>query len=64
MIRIKAVELGLSADTEIADEISELKDKYFVTNSDAHSLPRIAREYNKLLVENISFKEVFKAILK
>ena len=61
--RIKAVELGLSADTEIADEISELKDKYFVTNSDAHSLPRIAREYNKLLVENISFKEVFKAIL-
>ena len=30
--RIKAVELGLRDDTEIADEISELKDKYFVTN--------------------------------
>lgn len=59
---IFAIELGLSADTYIADEISELKNKNFVTNSDAHSLPKIAREYNKLLVQDISFKEVFKAI--
>ncbi len=57
-----AVELGLSADTEIADEISELSNKSFITNSDAHSLPKIAREYNKLLVENISFSEIIKAI--
>ena len=60
--RIFAVELGLSADTYIADEISELANKNFITNSDAHSLPKIAREYNKLLVENISFKEIMKAI--
>lgn len=60
--KIFAVELGLSADTQIADEISELKNKNFITNSDAHSLPKIAREYNKLLVENISFKEIMKAI--
>ena len=42
--------------------ISELENKTFVTNSDAHSLPKIAREYNKLLVEDISFKEVAKAL--
>ena len=60
--KIFAIELGLSADTYIADEISELKNKSYITNSDAHSLPKIAREYNKLLVEDINFKEIFKAI--
>lgn len=60
--RIPAIELGLSSDTFLADEISELEGKTFLTNSDAHSLPKIAREYNKVLVEDISFKELFKAI--
>ena len=53
--KIFAVELGLSSDTYLAD-------KTFVTNSDAHSLPKIAREYNKMLVNDISFKEVVKAL--
>ena len=60
--KIFAVELGLSADTFLADTISELENKTFVTNSDAHSLPRIAREYNKMQVEDISFKEIVKAL--
>ena len=60
--KIFAVELGLSSDTFLADEISELENKTFVTNSDAHSLPKIAREYNKMQVEDISFKEVIKAL--
>ena len=60
--KIFAVELGLSSDTFLADMISELENKTFVTNSDAHSLPKIAREYNKLQVENISFREVVKAL--
>lgn len=60
--KIFAIELGLSSDTYYADKISELAGKQFVTNSDAHSLPKIAREYNKLLVEDVSFKEIFKAI--
>lgn len=60
--KVFAVELGLSADTFLADEISELEDKTFVTNSDAHSLPKIAREYNKMQVEDISFKEIVKAL--
>ena len=60
--KIFAIELGLSSNTYYADKISELAGKQFVTNSDAHSLPKIAREYNKLLVEDVSFKEIFKAI--
>ena len=62
--KIFAVELGLSSDTFLADTISEIETKTFVTNSDAHSLPKIAREYNKMQVENISFKEVVKALKK
>lgn len=60
--KIFAVELGLSSDTYLADQISELENKTFVTNSDAHSLPRIAREYNKMLVEGINYQEVLKAL--
>lgn len=60
--KIPAIELGLSSDTFLADEISELETKTFITNSDAHSLPKIAREYNKILVEDISFKEILKAL--
>ena len=60
--KILAIELGLSSDTFLADKILELEQKTFITNSDAHSLPKIAREYNKVLVEDISFKELVKAL--
>ena len=60
--KIFAVELGLSSDTFLADMITELENKTFLTNSDAHSLPKIAREYNKIQVEDISFKEIVKAL--
>ncbi len=60
--KIFAVELGLSADTFLADTISELENKTFLTNSDAHSLPKIAREYNKIQIEDLSFKEIVKAL--
>ena len=53
---------GISADTDYADRIRELADKKFLTNSDAHSLPKIAREYNTFEMENISF-ESFKKVL-
>ena len=60
--KIFAIELGLSSDTYLADTISELETKTFLTNSDAHSLPKIAREYNKMIVGDISFKEIVKAL--
>jgi uncharacterized protein (TIGR00375 family) len=59
---ILAIELGLSSDTFLADEISELETKTFLTNSDAHSLPRIAREYNKMEMEDINFEEFVKVL--
>ncbi len=59
---IYAIELGLSSDTFLADEISELADKSFLTNSDAHSLPKIAREYNKMQLEDINFEEFLMAL--
>lgn len=59
---IYAIELGLSSDTFLADEISELENKTFLSNSDAHSLPKIAREYNKMLVQDINFEEFVKVL--
>lgn len=62
--RITAVELGLSADTFMADRIKELASFSFLTNSDAHSLDKIAREYNILLLEEGNFKEFEYALLR
>ncbi len=57
MASIAAVELGLSADSYLADRIGELAGYTFITNSDAHSLDKIAREYNQLLLESCTFQE-------
>lgn len=54
---IAAVELGLSADTEMASCLSELDRYTFLTNSDAHSLGKIGREYNRLEMAAPSFRE-------
>jgi len=56
--QLDALELGLSADSMLADRLAELTDLSFISNSDAHSLPKIAREYNVLEVEGTSFEEV------
>ncbi|MFZ3588548.1 endonuclease Q family protein [Bacillus sp. DJP31] len=61
---IDAVELGLSSDTFMADQIQELHQYSFVTNSDAHSLPKIGREYQKIKMEYPSFEEFRKALHK
>ncbi|MDQ0188425.1 TIGR00375 family protein [Alicyclobacillus cycloheptanicus] len=55
---VDALELGLSADTDMADCVSELAAQTFLSNSDAHSLPKIAREYNALMLEAPTFAEV------
>jgi uncharacterized protein (TIGR00375 family) len=55
---VAAVELGLSADTQMAETLSELDLFSFVTNSDAHSLGKIGREYNQLLLREPSFAEL------
>ena len=57
------VELGLSADTDMADTIKELSDFVFLTNSDAHSPwpHRLGREFNQIEMEDISFSSLQKA---
>ena len=57
------VELGLSADTDMADTIKELKDFVFLTNSDAHSPwpHRLGREFNQIEMEDISYSSLKKA---
>lgn len=54
---IAAIELGLSADSTMASYISELDNYSFLTNSDAHSLGKIGREYNKIRMASPSFDE-------
>lgn len=61
---IDAVELGLSSDTKMADQITELHKYTYITNSDAHSLPKIGREYQKLTMKEPSFQELKKVLKK
>jgi uncharacterized protein (TIGR00375 family) len=60
------VELGLSADTFMADKVSELKDFPFLSNSDAHSPwpHRLGREFNQIELQDISFSSIKKAIMQ
>lgn len=54
---ISAVELGLSADSGMAGLISELDRYTILTNSDAHSLGKIGREYNELRIAKPNYRE-------
>jgi len=60
--KIPAIELGLSADTDLANGVEEIRNKTFLTNSDAHSLQKIAREYQNLMVKEATFKELVYAL--
>jgi len=60
--QIDAIELGLSANSEMADQIRELHSYEFVSNSDAHSLPKIAREYQIIRMAEPTFLELKKAL--
>ncbi|MCK6077300.1 endonuclease Q family protein [Paenibacillus silvae] len=59
---VDAIELGLSSDSSMASYIRELDQVPFLTNSDAHSLGKIGREYNELQLANASFDEFAKAL--
>ncbi len=54
------LELGLSADTDMADCIRELSDFVFLSNSDAHSPwpHRLGREFNQIEMKDISFSSL------
>ncbi|WP_407380320.1 TIGR00375 family protein [Methanobrevibacter sp.] len=62
--KVDFVELGLSADTYMADTVGELKDFTFLSNSDAHSPwpHRLGREFNQMELQDISFSSIKHAI--
>lgn len=59
---LAAIELGLGADTALALRIQELDTIPFVSNSDAHSLKRIGREYNRIQATTCSFNGLRQAL--
>ncbi|MFW9782128.1 MAG: hypothetical protein ACFFFB_07580, partial [Candidatus Heimdallarchaeota archaeon] len=58
------IELGLSANTDLADRLESLSNVSFLSNSDAHSQdPRsLGREFNRLDIDNPSFDEILLAL--
>jgi len=64
--QLSFLELGLSADSGYADMIAELSDLTFLSNSDAHSpwLNKLAREFNRFEMSDLTFDELKKAILR
>jgi uncharacterized protein (TIGR00375 family) len=63
---VSYIELGLSADSNIADKISELSHLTFLTNSDAHSPypSKLAREFIRFEMKDITYSELRKALLR
>ncbi len=61
---IHFLELGLSANTDLADRLDCLKNITFLSNSDSHSQgPRaLGREFNKFEIDNPSFEEILLGI--
>ena len=64
--KVAFLELGLSADSDYADRIAELQDLTFLSNSDAHSpwSNKLAREFNRFEVPDLTFEGLEKAILR
>lgn len=55
---IDGVELGLSSDTMMVSKMEQLFPYTFLSNSDAHSLAKIAREYQMIRMEEANFEEL------
>src|SRR3990167_3811301 len=64
--RIYAIETGLSSDPPMNWRVSALDSVLLVSNSDAHSLPNIAREANRfnIVPDKLSYGEIHRIIKK
>jgi PHP family Zn ribbon phosphoesterase len=60
------IELGLSADSEIADCIPELREITYLTSSDAHSPgpDKLGREFTRFVMESPTFLELKLALTR
>ena len=55
-------ETGLSSDPEMNWRVSALDKLTLLSNSDAHSLPNLAREANVFDLKNVTYDEIYEAI--
>jgi len=64
--KVLFLELGLSANTELADRLNSLNSITFLSNSDAHSegSRSLGREFNKFEIESPSFEEILLALTR
>jgi len=62
--KVRAIETGLSADPKMLEQIPDLAELTFISNSDCHSaaLNRIGREFTILDVDQINYKSIINAI--
>lgn len=63
---IHFIELGLSADTTLADTIAENHEYAFLSSSDAHSPwpNKLGREFNRVKMDKPTFSELKKALVE
>ncbi len=61
---IYAYETGLSSDPEMNWRLSALDKLTLLSNSDAHSLPNIAREANVFELKAVSYDEIYNVITR
>lgn len=59
---IYGIETGLSSDPAMNWRISDLDNRSILSFSDAHSLPKMAREATVFELEKLSYDSIFKAI--
>jgi len=59
---IFAIETGLSSDPPMNWRLSNLDKVYLVSNSDAHSLEKIAREANVFELEKLDYFEILNVL--
>ncbi len=60
--KIYAYETGLSSDPEMNWRVSALDNLTLLSNSDAHSLPNLAREANVFDLKKTTYNEIYKVI--
>src|SRR5699024_3377194 len=61
---IDGIELGLSSDTQMGDQIKKLHDYTFDSDSDAHAQPKNGGEYQQSIMVAASIQEFYHALNK
>ncbi|WAM32833.1 endonuclease Q family protein [Caldicellulosiruptor morganii] len=61
-LEIYTIELGLSADSYMVQDVFDVQTRTLLSNSDAHSLRNIAREFNEIEIPHLTTDKVLESI--